>query len=192
MAQVPGELKVWDAQTGDLLHNAQGHAGWVRCVTFSPDGRCYASSSPDGTARLWDVGSNTQVQHFDGHGISVGCVAFSPDSQRVVTGKGNGRLKIWDARTGKEQLTMTVKGRARWITSAAFSPDGRYIVSSTRVNGFPDDPGEVQVWDAQTGEEVALFRGHTGAVASVAFTPDGRRIISSGGDRTGVVWEMPE
>ena len=32
-----------------------GHNGFVEAVTFSPDGRTFATASADGTARLWDV-----------------------------------------------------------------------------------------------------------------------------------------
>ena len=32
------------------------------------------------------------------------------------------------------------------------------------------------MWDAQTGQELTTFKGHTGAVYSVAFSPDGKRL----------------
>jgi len=45
------------------------------------------------------------------------------------------------------------------------------------------------VWDAQSGAELAVLRGHEGSVESVWYSPDGRRIVSSSKDDTVRVWD---
>src|SRR5262249_3900109 len=52
------------------------------------------------------------------------------------------------------------------VTAVAFRPDGKQIASS----GFD---GAVRIWQAETLRQVALLRGHEGAVFTVAFSPDG-------------------
>ena len=52
------------------------------------------------------------------------------------------------------------------VTSVAFSPDGKRLASA----GWDRT---VKVWDAQTGQELLTFKGHSGRISSVAFSPDG-------------------
>jgi WD40 repeat protein len=42
---------IWDAETGALQTTLQGHTGFVYCCAFSPDGKCVATASRDGTVR---------------------------------------------------------------------------------------------------------------------------------------------
>ena len=50
-------------------------------------------------------------------------MAFSPDGRRIVSGSSDGTGKVWDATTGQE--TLTLKGHKGWVSSVAFSPNGR-------------------------------------------------------------------
>ena len=70
------------------------------------------------------------------------------------------------------------------VTSVAFLPDGRYIVSSS-------EDWTIQVWDAQTGDLVGNpLQGHTNEVRSVACSPDGRYIVSGSYDETIGIWDV--
>src|SRR5262249_10369439 len=89
-------------------------------------------------------------------------------------------VKVWDAQTGQEQLSLT--GHTSWVTSVAFSADGKRLVSGSRDE-------TVKVWDAQTGQEQLSLQGHSYGILSVGFSPDGTRIVSGGEDSTLKVWD---
>ena len=70
------------------------------------------------------------------------------------------------------------------MTSVAYSPDGKQVVSGGAE-------GVVRVWDAISGTEARGLRGHTGWVTSVQFAPDGRAVLSCGVDATARVFDLP-
>ena len=47
----------------------------------------------------------------------------------------------------------------------------------------------VRVWDASTGVELKVLKGHSDQVCSVAFSSDGTQIVSGSYDKSGWVWD---
>lgn len=68
---------------------------------------------------------------------------------------------------------FTYQGHSDDVTSLAWSPDGKHIVSTS-------SDSTAQVWDPLTGKQFVTFRGHDGVVNDAAWSPDGRFIASCG------------
>lgn len=77
---------------------------------------------------------------------------------------------VYDAVTGKELLRMPQEGE---IKRAAFSPDGRKILTSSTP---PSTPGErIRLWNAEDGRQ--LFGVATMGSPDVGYiSPDGKKI----------------
>jgi len=68
------------------------------------------------------------------------------------------------------------------VTSVAWSPTGKLIVSASRDN-------TLQRWNTATRRPVGSpLKGHTSWINAVAFSPDGHRIISASSDKTLRFW----
>lgn len=80
-------------------------------------------------------------------------------------------------------ISLPLRGHEQLVTSVAFSPDGKFIVSGS-------DDKTLRRWDARTGQLIGQpMRGHQKSIASVAVSPDGRRIVSGGFDNTLRLWD---
>jgi WD40 repeat protein len=68
--------------------------------------------------------------------------------------------------------------------SAAFSPDGKRIVTASWDN-------TARLWEADTGKPIGEpLTGHAGPVWSAAFSPDGKRIVTASWDKTARLWRI--
>ena len=80
---------------------------------------------------------------------------------------------------------FTLAGHTDRVNGVAFSPDGRYLASSS----WDDD---IRLWDATTGAERRRLKGHTGSVWAISFSPDGGRIASASWDHKVKVWSVED
>ena len=104
--------------------------------------------------------------------LAIGGVRKGQHRASVPLGSSDGTTRTWDAETGAA-VGNPLYGHASSVSSVAYSPDGRHIISGSY-------DCSIQNWDAETGAAVGKpLRGHTEAVLSVAYSPDGRHIISA-------------
>jgi len=124
----------------------------------------------------------------------VWAFAFSPDGQSLALGYGNGKLVVRDTSTGK--VAHDYQGISSFVSSIAFSPDGRQLAAAGResesrplsqvlsadVRGllaktdrvfFSSSDQTVQLWNMATGQKVQTIPGVGGPVA---FSPDGHTL----------------
>ena len=146
--ELRGEARIWDVQTGELLHVLKASSD-AFSVAFSPDGKTVATGTMSfdepSQVRLWDAQSGQLLRALTGRGQYVTYVAFSPDNEFVVGGCNDGTLNIWNIQTGELWHTLTDAGDG-FIT---FSPDGRLMASTGSIAGGGIG---IRLWDIQTGK----------------------------------------
>jgi len=86
------------------------------------------------------------------------------------------------AAVGHSDLRLTLAGHEHMVRFAEFSPDGSRIVTAS-------SDGTARIWNATTGEEIAVLRGHERTVMHAAFSRDGSRVVTSSIDQTARIWD---
>jgi len=82
--------------------------------------------------------------------------------EALASASNDNTIKLWDQRTGQELLTL--KGHIRFVSSVAFSPDGKRLASASGGS-------RIKLWDAATGQELLTLMKE--GCGSVVFSPDG-------------------
>lgn len=118
-----GQVAVWRAIDKKPLRIWNAHPDAVHSLAFSRDGQCLVSGSDTGEVTVWNPATAEKKRSLSGHLFGVHAIAFAPDGARMLTGGFDSYLKLWDASTGTE-LTNVMR---RWVTAAAFSPDGNSV-----------------------------------------------------------------
>jgi WD40 repeat protein len=81
------------------------------------------------------------------------------------------------------QLMSQTMQHERAVTSAQFSPDGRWVVTASKDY-------TARVWDATTGRAVGEPMKHEGVVHSAQFSPDGHWVVTASEDNTARLWDV--
>ncbi len=160
--------RLWDADTGEGLHELRGHAeltphhypSMLYACAFSPDGKQLATADRVGHVVVWDVDSGKELATVEAT-----------------------EMYTWDPRQRRHSI-----GGAR---SLAFSPDGRFLAvgGMGQVGNIDhlDGKARVEVFDWRQGERTHAFPSDSfkGLVERLAFSPQGEWLLAAGGDNSG-------
>ena len=171
-------VRLWSADSGELVHELKGHRAGLTGVTFSPDGQMVLSSSNDGTARLWNVNTGEFIRQFAADKRGVWGVAFGPYGKTVLTGGLSGNAQLWRCDTG-ERIGLPIAHKSR-VLASRFSPDGKTFVTASRG---------AQLWDSSTRVPCGPPLNHEGQVPGVSFSPDGSLLLTGSFEGTSCLWE---
>ena len=187
VASWDGTVGFWDADTLQYRGTIDGNDERVNDIAFVfADGeRRLLTADESGAVRFWDAAAIKPIfidTANDSRETLVG--RYSPDGTKFAAGGKDGVATLYRVdEDGSFQRVCNVK-HDDWVTSIAFSPDGRRVVS-----GDGSENG-VKLWEVDTCQDVGRpIPAESADIRTVAFSPAGDRIAWSA--KAGAIWLMP-
>ncbi|NOZ19836.1 MAG: hypothetical protein GXP25_01975 [Planctomycetes bacterium] len=198
-----GTLRIWDADTGELLRCFECHA--IVAIAFSPGVQQIASVSCDGMLRAWSLASGELLGRVDlvsqyrrivwsdawgddvDYEASLHDVAFFREGG-VACCTSEGTVELVDVQACETvRRVMVLEGdmQSKAVSNVAFSPDG-----SLMAVGAAD--GTVRLLETETWQETRCFK-KCKALSSEPFSSCGRYLLIRGGEDscpTYRVWDL--
>lgn len=180
------EIKIWDANSGELLRTFVGADESSSSVAFSPDGKTLAAAFVTQVI-LWNATNGEKIATLagqsvgttTGYNLGVGQISFSPDGVYLATANMDGTPKIWDLNTYRKVMSLVAEMLPP--KAIAYNPDGKSLATG-------GDEGIVRVWDARQGTE--LFSLNLGGIIHrVSFSPDGTYLAAASEDGSIKIWD---
>ncbi len=183
--------RVWDHHSAELslwnLHTLQRvqHFGNLRTgnsgrLAFSLDSRQLAYGLRD-SLHVMDLNSFQESDVLP-HGANV-AMALSPDGKHAASASGT-TVNVYRLEDGK--LVYQENEHRLTINDLAYSPDGRWIASSSQDE-------TVILWEAATGRKLKTYYGLVDLGGSVRFSADSQRLFATGrAPNTINVWDIPQ
>lgn len=209
-SSVDKSVQVWDVQSGYTYVNYTRHPDVVYRVAWSPNGRYLASGGYDSVVRVWEAMSGRHLFTYRGHSALIFALGWSPDGKLLASGSHDTTVQVWSPFDA--QFATIYHAHTGQVQSLDWSPDGTRIVSSESSDT------SVTIWDASSGSEIFVFRGHEGVskpatlplrpaspsassaqryglevrqhveISALAWSPDGMRIASADTNNLIHVW----
>ncbi|MYB94926.1 WD40 repeat domain-containing protein [Candidatus Poribacteria bacterium] len=158
-------------------------------VSVSDCGHIYATGLDSNIAKVWLVGEREPSHTFTLPEVETEATsaAFSQTALLLACGGITGAIYVWDVQTEKlfgtlmhELLDKDWRRYNDWFQYIVFSPDGKWLVSST-------DRGPVsRMWNIQSGEELTIFPKKT---RGITFSPCSN-IVACGRREEILLWDV--
>lgn len=180
-----GAARVWDYRTGEEVLAALRHGEPIRYAVFTLAGEGLLTLAGQ-VVRMWDLtaGESPMPPRVRSE---TGLAVFSSDGKRVLRATETA-VRVYDTKTN-QPVGGTLPHKNK-VTAAAFSADGRRVLTVSHQPNGDEMEGHVRVWETATGQLLGEPLVHPRSVLEARFHPDGRRVLTACQDGKARLWDV--
>ncbi len=187
-------VEIWDLETQRVIYTYEPHAGEVRSLAFSANGKTlYTSSglaSRSGEVRVWNVSSEELIKSFEIHGDTIESISLSPRNTTLVTASMDEYSAVIDL-TRLEDTDFSIDTQvSKWLTQhvgrvlcTLYHPEGTYFVTGS-------EDKTIKVWNPSNYTVLVNLDANDDAVYSLAYSVEEGVIVSGSADNTVRTWRV--
>ena len=124
-------IKVWDIDSGRILHVFDSHTDRINCFSVSQKEDFLFSASNDCKIKMWDLRIGKEIRSFDGHQGDVTSLDLSPNQKYLVSGSQDKSIILWNIQDGEKTFISKFD---QPVTNVSFSKYGEYLLITTMGN----------------------------------------------------------
>jgi|GEM_PF-5458199 len=186
-------LRIWNADSGELVNQARIPGQEVTALTFSHDDRWLLSACTEmgASLRAWDWQQGGSRQSILGTWQTiVNSLALAPTfdkDQRFFT-VGGGRdaggisMQLWLGDLKSAEPVHILEPRPMVPSRTAVSPKGDYVAMTQGA--------KILITDLMADRDVSICEGHSGFIESMIFLDGGRLLLTGAQDKSMRIWEV--
>jgi WD40 repeat protein len=161
-------IKIWEVETGKLLHTLKDHSDAVYGLAFDPSGKLLASASADRAVKVWNVETGVRLYTLGDSTDWVYAVAWRPDGKQLAAAGVDKSIRTWDVSGSGGRLALSVFAHDGPIGKLLYSSDSRTLYSL-------GDDRVLKAWDASRLIERHVYAAQPELAQSFALRPDGKQ-----------------
>ncbi|WP_066425765.1 WD40 repeat domain-containing protein [Anabaena sp. 4-3] len=177
-----GDLRVWQIDTGKLLHTFPGPSegsttlnDLIDAIAITPDNQTIVTAAP-AQIQIRELETGKIIHRLAGSNF----IKLTPDGQTLIglkmTDKPIRDLGVWQVSTGK--LLRTIPAKLETLDPGYpvdITGDSKTLVVANRYYS-----NQIEIRDINTGERLQSFGDNQGKrITTLAVTPDGKILITA-------------
>ena len=178
-----GELALYDCRHGFIVSVVELHAGAIRSLEASGNGRYLYTGGEDGRIVRFDLNESAPAGEVAAHDDWVHKMLMHEGAGLLLSISDDATLRAFDPLSLERR--SPVLRHDGWLADVLVRPDGRVIFTMGQ-------DGDIYAWDSVTFELLSRTPAHSAWISGAALVASGRALVTVAHDQAIRLWSTYE
>ncbi|MCX2473625.1 WD40 repeat domain-containing protein [Pedobacter sp. MC2016-05] len=182
-----GAFSVYDLIKQEIVTRIDAHPKPIFGIQVAKSKNELLTTGEDGSVAVWSLNDFSEIYRFQVAYDTVRCIAISPDETEIAFGCKDHLIRIYNL--ADYSLKQALEGHSLPVTSLAYHPKGRYLISGSR-------DAQLKIWNCSQRdtystncELVQTIPAHMFTIYNIVFHPTLPYFATSSQDKSIKLWD---